>query len=80
MLSALAPSSKADFPLKTIKRPTPEDFLLQVKYDKAVSNVCPNCDRPKLSSLSPQDHEELVIHYGLIVFANYVGENSRRRD
>ncbi|KAJ5134838.1 hypothetical protein N7526_006203 [Penicillium atrosanguineum] len=61
-------------------RPTQEDCLYQADYDHTASNMCVNCDRAKLYPRPSRDHEDSVIHYGLIASANQVVKDGRRRD
>jgi nucleoside phosphorylase len=61
-------------------RPTQEDCLFQAEYDHVASDTCMNCDRSKLLPRSPREHQEPVIHYGLIGSANQVMKDGRRRD
>jgi nucleoside phosphorylase len=62
------------------KRPTPEDCLFQAEYNHIASDTCVNCDRSKLVPRPPREHQEPVIHYGLIGSANQVVKDGRRRD
>lgn len=64
----------------TFARPTQEDCLFQVDYDHVASSTCLGCDRSKLSPRPPRDHQEPVVHYGLIGSANQVVKNGRQRD
>lgn len=61
-------------------RPTQEDCLFQAEYDHVVSNTCIDCDRSRLFPRPQREHQEPVIHYGLIGSANQVVKDSRRRD
>jgi nucleoside phosphorylase len=61
-------------------RPTQEDCLFQAEYDHVVSDTCMNCDRSRLVPRPPREHQEPVIHYGLIGSANQVVKDGRRRD
>lgn len=61
-------------------RPMQEDCLFQAEYDHIASDTCINCDRSKLFPRPPRDHQEPVIHYGLIGSANQVVKDGRRRD
>jgi nucleoside phosphorylase len=61
-------------------RPTQEDCLFQAEYDHVASDTCMNCDRSKLFPRPPREHQEPVIHYGLIGSANQVVKDGRRRD
>ena len=61
-------------------RPTQEDYLFQAEYDHVISDTCINCDRSKLVSRTPREHQEPVIHYGLIGSANQVVKDGRWRD
>jgi nucleoside phosphorylase len=64
----------------TFARPTQEDCLFQVEYDHVASSTCLSCDRSKLSLRPPRDHQEPVIHYGLVGSANQVVKDGRQRD
>ncbi|KAJ5313205.1 uncharacterized protein N7443_000089 [Penicillium atrosanguineum] len=64
----------------TFARPTQEDCLFQAEYDHIGSNTCMNCDRSKLSPRPSRDHEEPIVHYGLIGSANQVVKDGRWRD
>ncbi|CAG8109765.1 unnamed protein product, partial [Penicillium nalgiovense] len=61
-------------------RPTQADDLFQVEYDHVTSITCLNCDRSKLFPRPSRDHEEPVVHYGLIGSANQVVRDGRLRD
>jgi nucleoside phosphorylase len=61
-------------------RPAQEDCLFQADYDHVASDTCMNCDRSKLLSRPPREHDERVIHYGLIGSANQVVKDGKRRD
>lgn len=61
-------------------RPIREDLLYETDYDHRASDTCIGCDRSKLKSRPPRDHEEPVFHYGLIASANQVVKDGRRRD
>ncbi|KAJ5100914.1 hypothetical protein N7456_006966 [Penicillium angulare] len=61
-------------------RPTQEDCLYQAEYDHGVLDTCDDCDRSRLTIRPSRDHEEPVIHYGLIASANQVVKDGRRRD
>jgi hypothetical protein len=61
-------------------RPTQEDCLFQVEYDHVASDTCIDCDPSKLFLRPPREHQEPVIHYGLIGSANQVVKDSLRRD
>ncbi|CAI7653531.1 unnamed protein product [Penicillium palitans] len=61
-------------------RPTQEDCLFQAEYDHIASDTCTDCDRSKLVPRPPREHQEAVIHYGLIGSANQVVKDGRRRD
>ena len=61
-------------------RPTEKDFLYQSDYSHGVSDTCIDCDRSKLTPRPSRDHEEPVIHYGLIASANQVVKDGRWRD
>ena len=65
---------------RNFARPTQEDFLFQAEYDHIASDTCTNCDRSKLFPRPPREHQEPVIHYGLIGSANQVVKDGRRRD
>ncbi|OOQ89534.1 hypothetical protein PEBR_07820 [Penicillium brasilianum] len=64
----------------TFARPTQEDCLFQVQCDHVVSSTYLNCDRSKMSPRPPRDHQELVVHYGLVGSANQVVKDGRQRD
>ncbi|KAJ5198750.1 nucleoside phosphorylase domain-containing protein [Penicillium cinerascens] len=51
-------------------RPTQEDSLFQAEYDHIAFDTCINCDRSKLFPRPPREHQDPVIHYGLIGSAN----------
>ncbi|KAJ5471508.1 hypothetical protein N7530_008865 [Penicillium desertorum] len=51
-----------------------------VEYNHVISNTCLNCDRSKLIPRPSRDHEEPVVHYGLIGSANQAVRDGRRRD
>ncbi|KAJ5559378.1 hypothetical protein N7513_001777 [Penicillium frequentans] len=61
-------------------RPAQEDCLYQAEYDHRAADTCADCDRSKLAHRPSRDHEEPVIHYGLIASANQVVKDGRRRD
>ncbi|KAL2820650.1 hypothetical protein BJX63DRAFT_418288 [Aspergillus granulosus] len=61
-------------------RPMQEDCLFHAEYDHVGSNTCTNCDRTKLVPRPTREHEEPIIHYGLIGSANQVVKDGRRRD
>lgn len=61
-------------------RPAQEDCLFQVEYDHVASDTCISCDRSKLSPRPSRNHDEPVVHYGLIGSANQVVKDGRRRD
>lgn len=65
---------------KLFARPTQEDCLFQAEYDHIVSNTCVNCNRSRLFLRPPREHQEPVIHYGLIGSANQVVKEGRQRD
>ncbi|KAJ5712278.1 hypothetical protein N7493_008746 [Penicillium malachiteum] len=65
---------------KSFTRPTQEDCLYQAEYEHATSDTCAHCDRSKLVPRQPRDHEEPIIHYGLIASANQVVKDAKRRD
>ncbi|CAG8186720.1 unnamed protein product [Penicillium nalgiovense] len=71
----MTPRTAANF-----ARPTKEDVLYQAEYEHRASDTCINCDRSKLTPRLSRDHEESVIHYGLIASANQVVKDGRRRD
>jgi nucleoside phosphorylase len=75
-IQAKTPPRKAT----TFARPTQEDCLFQVEYDHVASSTCLSCDRSKLSLRPPRDHQEPVVHYGLIGSANQVVKDGRQRD
>jgi nucleoside phosphorylase len=64
----------------TFARPTQEDCLFQVEYDHVASSTSLGCDRSKLCPRPPRDHQEPVVHYGLIGSANQVVKDGRQRD
>jgi nucleoside phosphorylase len=61
-------------------RPTQEDCLFQAEYDHVASDTCIKCDRSKVVLRPLREHQEPVIHYGLIGSANQAMTDSRRRD
>ncbi|KAF3398126.1 Nephrocystin-3 [Penicillium rolfsii] len=61
-------------------RPTQEDCLFQAEYDHIISDTCIDYDRSRLVSRPQREHQEPVIHYGLIGSANQVIKDGRRRD
>ncbi|CAI7639609.1 unnamed protein product [Penicillium glandicola] len=61
-------------------RPTKGDFLYQTEYDHGVSATCVDCDKSKLTLRPSRDHEEPVIHYGLIASGNQVVKDGKQRD
>jgi nucleoside phosphorylase len=61
-------------------RPTQEDCLYQADYLHGSYSTCAYCDRSKLASRPLRDHDEPLIHYGLIASANQVVKDGRRRD
>ncbi|KAJ5147913.1 hypothetical protein N7526_001265 [Penicillium atrosanguineum] len=61
-------------------RPTQEDCLFQAHYDHIACDTCIYCDRTKLFPRPPREHQQPVIHYGLIGSANQVIKDGRRRD
>lgn len=61
-------------------RPTQEDCLYQAEYDHDGADICADCDQSKLIPRPSRDHDEPVIHYGLIASANQVVKDGRRRD
>jgi nucleoside phosphorylase len=65
---------------KQFTRPTQEDCLFQAEYDHVASDSCMNCDRSKLFPRSLREHQEPVVHYGLIGSANQVVKDGRQRD
>ncbi|KAJ5240408.1 uncharacterized protein N7469_001999 [Penicillium citrinum] len=71
----LVPSKATKF-----MRPTQKDCLFQAEYDHIAYNTCINCDRSKLVLRPPREHQEPVIHYGLIGSANQVIKDGRRRE
>lgn len=71
----MAPHKAAKF-----TRPIQADYLFQAEYDHLASDTCLGCDRSKLSPRPPRDHQEPVIHYGLIGSANQVVKDGRWRD
>ncbi|KAJ5975009.1 hypothetical protein N7481_008716 [Penicillium waksmanii] len=64
----------------TFTRPTQEDCLYQSEYIHGGSATCIDCDRSKLALRFSRDHQEPVIHYGLIASANQVVKDARQRD
>jgi nucleoside phosphorylase len=75
LLAKIAPHRATKF-----TRPTQEDFLFQAEYDHVAADTCIDCDRSKLFPRPPREHQEPVIHYGLIGSANQVVKDGRRRD
>ncbi|KAJ5684067.1 uncharacterized protein N7477_000412 [Penicillium maclennaniae] len=71
----IAPHKAAKF-----TRPIQEDYLFQAEYDHIASDMCEDCDRSKLVPRSPREHQEPVIHYGLIGSINQVVKDGRQRD
>ncbi|KAJ5987943.1 hypothetical protein N7481_003153 [Penicillium waksmanii] len=65
---------------KSFTRPAEEDCLYQAEYEHKTSDTCASCDRSKLVPRLPRDHEEPIIHYGLVASANQVVKDARRRD
>ncbi|KAJ5413807.1 hypothetical protein N7509_000434 [Penicillium cosmopolitanum] len=65
---------------RNFTRPTQEDCLFQAEYDHIASDTCLSCDRTKLCPRPPREHQEPVIHYGLIGSANQVVKDGKRRD
>ncbi|KAJ5454982.1 hypothetical protein N7530_012751 [Penicillium desertorum] len=61
-------------------RPTKGDFLYQTEYDHRASATCVDCDKSKLTLRPSRDHEEPVIHYGLIASGNQVVKDGKQRD
>lgn len=61
-------------------RPAQDDCLFQAEYDHIGSNTCIKCDRSKVVARPPREHQEPVIHYGLIGSANLVVKNGMLRD
>ncbi|CRG88502.1 Nephrocystin-3 [Talaromyces islandicus] len=61
-------------------RPSQEDCLYQTEYHHGSYNTCVDCDPSKLISRPLRDHDEPIIHYGLIASANQVVKDGRRRD
>ncbi|KAJ5955971.1 hypothetical protein N7501_010250 [Penicillium viridicatum] len=61
-------------------RPTKGDFLYQTEYDHGASATCVDCDKSKLTLRPSRDHEEPVIHYGLIASGNQVVKDGKQRD
>ncbi|KAJ5893859.1 hypothetical protein N7495_005550 [Penicillium taxi] len=61
-------------------RPIQEDCLYQAEYDHGAHDTCVDCDQSKLLPRASRDHDEPVIHYGLIASANQVVKDGRRRD
>jgi nucleoside phosphorylase len=61
-------------------RPTKSDFLYQTEYDHRASATCIDCDKSKLTLRPSRDHEEPVIHYGLIASGNQVVKDGKQRD
>ncbi|KAJ5040794.1 hypothetical protein NUH16_011086 [Penicillium rubens] len=61
-------------------RPTKGDFLYQTEYDHRASATCVDCDQSKLTLRPSRDHEESVIHYGLIASGNQVVKDGKQRD
>ncbi|KAJ6088404.1 hypothetical protein N7486_009665 [Penicillium sp. IBT 16267x] len=53
-------------------RPMQEDCLFQPEYNHITSDMCIDCDRSKLVPRPPREHQDPVIHYGLIGSANQV--------
>ncbi|KAJ5715197.1 uncharacterized protein N7483_012378 [Penicillium malachiteum] len=64
----------------TFTRPVQEDCLYQAEYEHGAADTCTDCDRSKLTQRSSREHDEPVIHYGLIASANQVVKDGRRRD
>ncbi|KAJ5737299.1 uncharacterized protein N7483_002424 [Penicillium malachiteum] len=64
----------------TFTRPAQEHRLYQAEYNHGAADTCVDCDRSKLTQRSCRDHDEPVIHYGLIASANQVVKDGRRRD
>ncbi|KAF7713078.1 Uncharacterized protein PECH_001999 [Penicillium ucsense] len=71
----MAPHKAAKF-----TRPTQGDCLFQAEYDHVASDTCVDCDPTKLVSRPPREHQEPVIHHGIIGSANQVVKDGRRRD
>jgi nucleoside phosphorylase len=71
----IAPHKAAKF-----ARPTQEDCLFQAEYDHIASDTCVDCDRSKLVPRTQREHQEPVIHYGLIGSSNQVMKDGRQRD
>jgi nucleoside phosphorylase len=71
----MAPHKAAKF-----TRPTQEDYLFQAEYNHIASNTCLDCDRSKLIPRTPREHQEPIIHYGLIGSANQVVKDGMQRD
>ncbi|KAJ5588722.1 hypothetical protein N7537_011400 [Penicillium hordei] len=61
-------------------RPTKGDFLYQTEYDHRASATCVDCDKSKLILRPSRDHEEPVIHYGLVASGNQVVKDGKQRD
>jgi nucleoside phosphorylase len=61
-------------------RPTQEDCLFQAGYNHVASDTCIHCDQSKLVPRTPREHQEPVIHYGLVGCANQVLKYGTRRD
>ncbi|KAJ5313618.1 uncharacterized protein N7443_000502 [Penicillium atrosanguineum] len=75
MHAKMAPDKATKF-----TRPTQEDCLFQAHYDHIACDTCIYCDRTKLFPRPPREHQQPVIHYGLIGSANQVIKDGRRRD
>jgi nucleoside phosphorylase len=73
--ATIAPHKAAKF-----TRPTQEDCLYQAEYDHVASDTCMDCDQSKQVPRTPREHQESVIHYGLIGSANQVVKYGKRRD
>lgn len=61
-------------------RPTREDCLFQAEYNHVAAYMCIDCDRSKIYPRPTREHQDPVIHYGLIGSADQVVKDGRRRD
>lgn len=66
----------------TFTRPTQEDhlFLSDYHHIDSRSTTCNACDPTQIVSRPPRDHDEPLVHYGLIASGNQLVRDSKLRD